>query len=347
MKAEYLPPIVTASQRASWHLTAPSIWCFNGVSPSQTPAVSALRTLLDQPRWLDAYLLYDEKGSELFERICQLPEYYLTRTEDSILARHAADVIGATPVECIVELGAGSAKKTVHLLHEQMRQRAGGTFAPIDISLPGMIASREALRQQFPGLSFCGLQARFEDGVSGIRKSLPTLFLFLGSTVGNLTRFEYARFFELLSNAMGPDDFLLLGVDCVKEAEVLEKAYQDSAGVTAEFILNVFDHINRTSGSNFERAKMRYFSWYNPRWQQVEMYAMTLEPQEVRFPAGTVLSWHRDDPILVEISRKFDPIKLQQQLRFFGLRPLERFSDPRGWFSLLLLKKDDHSALQR
>ena len=121
MKAEYLPPIVTASQRASWHLTAPSIWCFNGVSPSQTPAVSALRTLLDQPRWLDAYLLYDEKGSELFERICQLPEYYLTRTEDSILARHAADVIGATPVECIVELGAGSAKKTVHLLHEQMR----------------------------------------------------------------------------------------------------------------------------------------------------------------------------------------------------------------------------------
>ena len=307
-----------------------------------------LRTLFDQPRWLDAYLLYDEKGSQLFERICQLPEYYLTRTEDAILARCAPDVIAAAPVELIVELGAGSAKKTVHLLREQVRQRRRGTFAPIDVSLAGMIASRDALKRQLPELSFCGLQARFEDGVTNIPKDIPKLFLFLGSTVGNLTRHEFVRFFELLANAMGSSDFLLLGVDSVKEPEILERAYSDSAGVTAEFILNVFAHINRIAGSNFDRSKLHYHARYDSRLQQVEMSATTAELQEIHFPLiGAEFCWQQDDPILVEISRKFDPAKLQRQLALFGLRPVENFTDSKEWFSLLLFKKDDHPALQR
>ena len=307
-----------------------------------------LRTLFDQPRWLDAYLLYDERGSQLFERICQLPEYYLTRTEDAILAHRASDVIAAAPVELIVELGAGSAKKTVHLLREQVRQRRGGTFAPIDISLAGMMASRDALKSQLPELSFCGLQARFEDGVASIPKNIPKLFLFLGSTVGNLTRHEFVRFFELLTNAMGSSDFLLLGVDSVKEADILECAYNDSAGVTAEFILNVFAHVNRLAGSNFDRSKLRYHSRYDSRWQQVEMRATTAEPQEIHFPfIDAEFCWQQDDPILVEISRKFDPAKLQRQLALFGLRPIENFTDSKEWFSLLLFKKDGHPALQR
>jgi L-histidine Nalpha-methyltransferase len=346
VKEEYTPPILTASRREAWHPAAPSIWSFNGGAFPQTVSVSLLRTLFDQPRWLDAYLLYDERGSQLFERICQLPEYYLTRTEDAILARGAQDIIAAAPVECIVELGAGSAKKTVHLLREQIRQRRGGTFAPIDVSLAGMIASRDVLKQQLPELSFCGLQARFEDGVASIPKNIPTLFLFLGSTIGNLTRYEFARFFELLSEAMGSGDFLLLGADCVKEVEFLEKAYNDSAGVTAEFILNVFAHINRITGSNFDRSKMRYHSHYDSRWQHVEMSAVATELQEIHFPSeGAGFRWQQDDPILVEISRKFDPAKLERQLGFFGLRPIETFTDSRGWFSLLLFKKDGHPAL--
>ncbi|HWP59183.1 MAG TPA: L-histidine N(alpha)-methyltransferase [Candidatus Acidoferrales bacterium] len=339
MKEEYSPPVVTASQRASWEAVAPSIWRLNGSLTSERVTPSLLRTLFDQPRWLSAYLLYDDKGSQLFERICELPEYYLTRTEEGILRCAAADIIAAAPVECIVELGAGSAKKTVHLLREQMRQRARGIFAPVDVSLPAMAASRDALGRELPGLSFCGLQARFEDGIAAICESLPTLFLFLGSTVGNLTRFEYMRFFELVGGAMGAGDFFLLGVDCVKETELLERAYDDSAGVTADFILNVFAHINRLAGSNFDRAAMRYWSCYNERAQQVEMYAFARRAHEVRFPGGPTLFWQESDPILVEISRKFDPIRLEQQLQFFGLKPLGRFSDPRGWFSLLLFKK--------
>jgi len=139
---------------------------------------------------------------------------------------------------------------------------------------------------------------------------------------------------------MGPKDFLLLGVDRVKDRDILEPAYADSQGLTAEFILNVFDNINHLVGSNFDLAKMRYHSNYNGDWQQIEMYAVSTEAQDIRFASfNTSFYWEKNDQILVEISRKFDPERLQQQLRFFDLHPVLHCTDPKEWFSLLLLKK--------
>jgi L-histidine N-alpha-methyltransferase len=228
----------------------------------------------------------------------------------------------------------------MHLLREQESRRRGGVFAPIDVSLTGLTASRDMMRNRFPKLEFHGLQARFEQAIAAIERSLPTLFVFLGSTIGNFTRVEFIRFFEHLSSCMGPDDFLLLGVDCVKETEILEKAYADSRGVTAEFILNVFLNLNRIAQSNFDLERMTYRSWYNAQWRQVEMFAVTERPQEIRFPLRQCsFIWESDDPILVEISRKFEPKKLQQQLRCFDLEPVASFTDPRHWFALLLLRK--------
>jgi dimethylhistidine N-methyltransferase len=302
--------------------------------------LSILTTLWDQPRWLEAYHLYDQRGSELFEQICDLPEYYLTRTENAILETYAGEIISSTPVRCIAELGAGYSKKTVHLLTEQMRQRGGGIFAPIDVSLAGLVASRNAVRAAFPAIEFHGLHARYEEGFSAVDKDLPTLFVFLGSTIGNLNHTDFPRFFRALSAAMGPGDFLLLGADRVKSVKVLEDAYSDSRGVTAEFILNVFGNINRLLRSNFDRAKMRYHSWFNPEWQQIEMYAIATERHEVRFPTvDTSFQWQKNEKILVEISRKFDPIRLQEQLRFLDLLPVKHFTDPNQWFSVLLSKK--------
>jgi len=121
---------------------------------------------------------------------------------------------------------------------------------------------------------------------------------------------------------------------------VLEKAYDDSQGLTAEFILNVFQCVNRLVGSNFERHKMRYHSWYNPEWRQVEMYAISTERQEIEIPSHrTSFAWEKEERILVEISRKFDPERLREHLRCFGLEPVAHFSDPKKWFSLLLFKK--------
>ena len=345
MQKQIEPDIFTPSRRSHWRSEEPSIWTLDGGLDDQDPTLSILRTLLDQPRWLEPYHLYDNVGSQLFEQICKLPEYYLTRTEDTILAERAGDVIAAAPVDCIVELGAGFSKKTRHLLEQQVRQRHGGIFVPIDVSLTSLIASRDAIRDHFPQLTFQGLHTRYEEGIGSIEKGLPMLFVFLGSSLGNFNRSEFMRFFTYLSRAMGPKDFLLLGADRVKEAHTLEKAYNDSQGVTADFILNVFQNINRLSGSNFAASKMRYQSWYNPEWQQVEMYAVSTASQEIHFSSmAASFVWENEDKILVEISRKFDPLRLREQLRFFGLELVEHFTDSKEWFSVLLFQRFDQSS---
>ncbi len=340
MKQENLPNLFAPDARSRWQAAAPGIWSADGAASDSTPALSILTTLWDQPRWLEAYHLYDQRGSELFEQICDLPEYYLTRTENAILEKYAGAIVERAPVVCLVELGAGYSKKTVHLLTAQLRRRGPSLFAPIDVSRAGLIASRDAVRRDFPEIEFHGLHARYEEGFRAIDKELPTLFVFLGSTIGNFNRTDFPRFFRALAAAMGPRDYLLLGADRVKPATLLEAAYNDSRGVTAEFILNVFANINRRLGSNFERAKMRYQSWFNPAWQQIEMYAVARETHEIRFPgAHSGFSWEKDEKILVEISRKFEPQRLQEQLAFFDLNPIAHYTDADEWFSVLLFKK--------
>ena len=347
MENQSRPAVFSSDHRDLWRSVEPSIWTSNSGGAGQDRALSVLRTLLDQPRWLEPYHLYDDAGSRLFEKICELPEYYLTRTESAILTDNAAEIIRSARVECIVELGAGNSQKTLRLLEEQVRQRRGGAFAPIDVSLPGLRIARDAIESHFPQLTFHGLHGKYEDGIAGIEKNLPTLFVFLGSTVGNFNYSEFAGFFRHLSQSMGAEDYFLLGVDRVKDAGVLEKAYNDSRGLTAEFILNVFHNINRLLGSNFERNKMRYQSRYNPEWRQVEMYAVSSQRQEIAVPrCETSFVWEKDERILVEISRKFDPDRLQEQLRCFGLDPVVHFSDPKKWFSLLLFRKVGGSNLR-
>ena len=205
----------------------------------------------------------------------------------------------------------------------------------------GLVVSREVIHEQFPELVFHGLQAQFEVGIASIEKSLPTLFVFLGSTIGNFTQPELIRLFKQLSESMGPRDFLLLGVDRIKDVDVIQSAYNDSQGVTAEFILNVFENINRLVQSNFDLNKMRFHSRYNPERQRVEMSSVSTQTQEIHFPTyATSFVWENEEKILVEISRKFDPLKLQKQLHFFGLAPVEHFTDSKEWFSLLLLRKN-------
>jgi L-histidine N-alpha-methyltransferase len=332
--------IFAAGEISRWAAEPEGIWSSHDADLDAVPILSILTTLWDQPRWLEAYHLYDNQGSELFEEICELPEYYLTRTENSILEAHAKSIIAAAPVECIVELGAGYSKKTVHLLTEQLRQRGRCHFAPIDVSVAGLLASQTAVRRDFPQIQFHGIHARYEEGFAAVDKDLPKLFVFLGSTIGNFNQTEFPRFFRALSDAMGPNDYLLVGADRVKDKNILEPAYNDSRGITAAFILNVFRNINRLLDSNFDLATMRYHSWFNPEWQQIEMYAVANQDQTIRFPsAKTGFTWRREERILVEISRKFEPHRLQEQLGFLGLRPVAHYTDPKEWFSVLLLRK--------
>lgn len=331
--------ILAAEERAAWTACSPAIFSATGESTSQN-VPSFPHTLLERPRCLEPHHLYDETGSHLFEEICELPEYYVTRTENALLEREAENLIGLAPVESIVELGAGFSKKTVHLLTAQVKKRGGGTFAPVDVSVTGLIASRQMTSRMFPELGFTGLQSRYEDAINSINPRVSTLFVFLGGTIGNFAEAERTAFFANLAGNMGPDDFLLLGMDRIKDAEVIYKAYNDSRGVTASFILNAFDNINRTHGTNFIRSQMRYDAPYNERENQVEMYAVATAKQEIIFPSEALsFTWQKDEGILVETSRKFDPRTLATQLSELGLEPVTHCTDPKEWFSLLLLRK--------
>ncbi len=332
--------VLAEGHRHRWRLLDESLWIPRQHSEKPDPVLAVLRTLFDQPRWVDPSYLYDDRGSDLFEEISQLPEYYLTRLEDGILEREAAEIIAAAPVECLVELGAGFSKKTRHLLREQVRQRGRGIFAPVDVSPLALTGSRDAQQQAFPEIQFQGLVARYEEAIASIDIELPTLFVFLGSTVGNFTRVQFGHFLHQLSSSMGPNDFFLLGVDEVKQTEIVERAYNDSRGLTADFVLNAFDHINQLTGSNFDRAKMEYSPLYNSQKNQMEMYAVATSPHEIRFPEMEAsFRWKEGEPILLEISRKFDLALLLSQLRFFGLELVERYHDPQQWFSVLLLRR--------
>ncbi len=196
--------LIAPEKQQGWREVQPSIWSLADHAPREDPARSVMRTLFDQPRWLEAFHLYDDRGSELFERICELPEYYLTRTENAILEKSAGKIIATAPVEAIVELGAGYAKKTIHLLQAQVRQRGAGIFAPIDVSLPGLVAARDFTATKFPQMGFLGLHALYEEGFPSITREVPSLFVFLGSSIGNLTPPAFIRFFSQLARAMGP-----------------------------------------------------------------------------------------------------------------------------------------------
>jgi uncharacterized SAM-dependent methyltransferase len=187
---------------------------------------------------------------------------------------------------------------------------------------------------------FHGLHGLYEEGIAAIEKDLPTLFVFLGSTVGNFDSWQFETFFGHVSRSMGSDDYFLLGVDRVKDVDLLRKAYDDSQKITAAFILNVFENVNRILGSNFDRTKMGYEPRYNTEWQRIEMYAVATEAQQIHVPSRKIdFSWNKGERILVEISRKFDPEQLQAQLRCFGLDPVAHYTDKKNWFSLVLFKK--------
>ncbi|HEX9446073.1 MAG TPA: L-histidine N(alpha)-methyltransferase, partial [Candidatus Binatia bacterium] len=151
------PGVLSPGHKNIWLGEEPSIWTSNHRGAERSEALSILGTLLDQPRWLAPRHLYDDKGSALFDRICELPEYYPTRTESAILKERAGAIVRAARADLIVELGAGTSQKTLHLLHEQEKQRPGGAFAPIDVSLASLKIARDAVEKKFPRLLFHGL----------------------------------------------------------------------------------------------------------------------------------------------------------------------------------------------
>lgn len=292
--------------------------------------------LTARPKRLPCRFFYDAAGSRLFEEICALDEYYLTRAEDEILARHAADIVASTPpAAALVELGSGSAAKTRRLLAAHLRRGGAPAYAMVDISSDALRESARALEREFPGLAIQAAAAEYQEGIDllSAEKRAPWLLLWLGSNVGNLDRAAAARFLSGIRARSGPEDRLLLGVDRRKARDVLERAYDDAAGVTARFNLNLFARIDRELGGRFARAAFRHVALYDEDAGRIEMHLESLAEQVVHIEALELdVRFARGERIHTEDSYKYSDAEVEALGRAAGFRVERTFSDGRGQF---------------
>jgi L-histidine N-alpha-methyltransferase len=298
--------------------------------------------LSDTPRWLPSRFLYDARGSELFEHICQLPEYYLTRTETAILRRVAPELRGLTGPVTLVELGAGSSVKTDHLLAAYAGNGDRVRYVPVDVSASILRVAAERIEETFPSVNVAGVHGEYDRAFPLLAAYAPTMLLFLGSTVGNLNHAESVPFWRRVSAALPAGGWVLLGVDLVKDPAVLEAAYNDSQGVTAAFTRNLFARMNRELGSAIDLGAVEHVARWNAAWQRMEISARFRSRQTIDvLPLGRRFVLEAGEQIMTEISRKFVLPDLRSYLQCFGLETVYVATDERGWFGVLLLRKGE------
>jgi L-histidine Nalpha-methyltransferase len=282
---------------------------------------------------------YDHAGSLLFEQICQLPEYYLTRTETAILTEHAADIIAAVGECSIVELGSGSSVKTRLLLTECQQRGYQLHYVPIDISESMLRETAAALIADYPLLQIDALATDYENGLAALPTAPRRLVLFLGSNLGNFSESEQNQLFSALASSLQAGDYFLLGLDLRKSAAILEPAYNDAAGVTAAFNYNLLQRINRELGANFDLAAFTHVAFYNQQLGQIEMHLQSTRAQEVIITdLGLRVPFRVGETIHTEISRKFDAAETRAHLQPYGFQHRARWTDAHGWFLVSLFQ---------
>lgn len=293
------------------------------------------------PRRLPPRLFYDAEGSALFEEITRLPEYYLTRTEEALLERHAGEMIAAASQGerlTAVELGAGSARKTVHLLRALVQAQGGGVFVPVDVSPAALELARASVTAAVPGLSVEPLEGRYRIALEALRhRPGRKLVLFIGSSIGNFDPDEALELLRDFRAGLSEGDSLLLGTDLAKDPAILQRAYDDDAGVTARFNKNVLARINRELGGNFDLDAFRHVALWNLERSRIEMHLESTREQDVTIAAlDLTVHFAQGERLHTENSYKFDPARVDALLTAAGFSPRQRWTDPPGWFALTL-----------
>ena len=309
-----------------------------GPADERTLADDVLDGLTRPLKELPPKHLYDARGSELFDAICDLPEYYQTRTERLILRTQAPTIVARTSAVELVELGSGSADKTRVLLDAMNDARTLRRYVPVDVSETTVHAAAERLVEEYPGMSVHGVVGDFERHLTHLPNPLgPRLFVFLGGTIGNFPPGSRRRFLRGLRKVMGPDDHLLLGTDLVKDPRIIEAAYDDSAGVTAQFNLNVLHVLNRELGANFDVDRFEHVAFFDRKREWIEMRLRATEQQHVRVEALDLdVEFAPREELRTEISVKFTPERLCGDLDAAGLELVESYTDPNKLFTVSL-----------
>lgn len=306
----------------------------------------ALATLADdvreglsaEPKTLPPKYFYDSRGSELFERITELPEYYPTRAEQSILDEVGSEIVDLVEPSELVELGPGSARKTNALLDPMYETGRARRYVPVDVSESAVEDTAARLAGEYEGLAIHGIVGDFERDLTRIpRNGDRRLIAFLGGTIGNLNALERRSMLSKVREQLGPDDRLLIGTDLVKDRERLEAAYNDSAGVTADFNRNVLNVINSNLRGNLDPERFEHQAIYDDRRQWVEMRLCAYEAHAARVDAIDLdVSFDQGEHIRTEISCKFTEDRLAHEYSRAGLEMLDVYTDSEGLFALSL-----------
>ena len=295
------------------------------------------RGLARPPRSLPPKYFYDARGSRLFEEITRLPEYYLTRAEREILEAWAPELVGEIRPEALVEFGSGSSEKTRILLDAMAEVGCLRGYGPVDVSGEALEEAARGLVQRYPTLEVRGLVADFHEDLPLPFDGRPRLVAFLGSTIGNMEAAEAEEFLARVAGRLGPEDRFLVGFDLVKKAERLEAAYDDPAGVTAEFNRNVLRVMNRELDADFDPDAFRHEAVWNPERARMELYLVSGRSQRVRFRALDLeIEIARGERILTELSHKYTRPAVEGLLAAAGLALEAWRTDGAGDFALAL-----------
>ncbi|MGC4856286.1 L-histidine N(alpha)-methyltransferase [Micromonospora sp. DT4] len=293
--------------------------------------------LTAEAKWLPPKWFYDSRGSELFEEITRLPEYYPTRAERAVLAAHADDVAALTGAKTLIELGSGSSEKTRLLLDAFTRRGGLGTFVPLDVSVSALLGSTAQIAADYPGLRVRGIVGDFTRQLDRLPTGGRRLVVFLGGTIGNLLPAERTGFLAAMRAALEVGDWLLLGTDLVKDPSVIVPAYDDAARVTAEFNRNVLYVINRELGADFDPEAFAHVARWDPEQEWIEMRLRATRPMRVRVLDLSV-AFDAGEELRTEVSAKFLPEGVAAELDAAGFAAAHFWTDPRGLFGVTLAR---------
>ncbi|WP_433601373.1 L-histidine N(alpha)-methyltransferase [Nocardia sp. CA-135953] len=319
-------------------MTAPTLEIYL----SDDDLTSALRAdamlgLTADPKWLPPKWFYDARGSELFEKITELPEYYPTRTERALLERVVGEIARTAQAEVLVELGSGSAAKTRLLLSASTAEGPLKTYVPQDVSSSALRAAAAEIAAEFPGLAVHGVVSDFTDTLHNLPRGGRRMIAFLGGTIGNLVPAERAEFLSSIHEVLEPGEQLLLGAGLVIDPAVLVPAYDDAAGVTAEFNRNVLHVLNSRLDADFEPDKFAHVAVWDTEDQWIEMRLEATEDMTVQVrELDLTVQFARGEQMRTEISAKFRIDGLDAELAAAGFETEQVWTDPDDRFALVL-----------
>jgi L-histidine Nalpha-methyltransferase len=309
---------------------------------SSPVAMEVMNGLTERPKTLSPWLFYDQAGSQLFEEITELPEYYVTRTERQILAEHAEEIVAAAAGGrdlSMIELGAGTATKTGLLLNAAIGLQGNVTYYPIDVSETALEEARTRLEAELPEVTVEPIVADYTEGMrqNGVSLTGRKLVLYIGSSIGNFSPMDALELLRGVRAQLLPGDSLLLGTDMVKDVDTLLSAYDDVAGVTARFNKNILVRINRELDANFNPNLFRHRARWNEQHSRIEMHLESLLAQKVSLRAADLeVRFARGETIHTENSYKFTVERVVGLLTRAGFKLRQKWTDPNRWFTVYL-----------